>query len=373
MTALPADVSTGRVIIKIRSVGLVSSTNPTPEAAPASGSVSFTPTPAFLTHMGDGLMFPRAPQTVYLDGSGNATIDLIATDDPQINPTGWTYEVSFDLGGLAISPFHISVASGSTTELTDAAPVPAAGGTFYLVGPAGPQGIQGIQGPAGAAGDHGVLTGLGDDDHTQYLNNTRGDTRYNTKAEVTAFLAGKAATAHVHVATTDLTATGTKNSTTFLRGDNTWAVPGAGADHGTLTGLGDDDHTQYHNDTRGDARYNTKAEITNLLAGKYSYAQTVSQKTATYTLTASDVGKIITMSNTASMFIYVPTDAAESWPVGASVDIYVINTGMVTVAAVTPGTTSVNGTPSLVTRARWSALTLTKIAANSWVAVGDLA
>lgn len=29
----------------------------------------------------------------------------------------------------------------------------------------------------------------------------------------------------------------------------------AGADHGGLSGLGDDDHTQYHNDARGDARY----------------------------------------------------------------------------------------------------------------------
>jgi len=33
-------------------------------------------------------------------------------------------------------------------------------------------------------------------------------------------------------------------------------VPGAGVtDHGALTGLADDDHAQYHNDTRGDARY----------------------------------------------------------------------------------------------------------------------
>ncbi len=31
-------------------------------------------------------------------------------------------------------------------------------------------------------------------------------------------------------------------------------------DHGILIGLGDDDHTQYHNDTRGDARYFTKEE-----------------------------------------------------------------------------------------------------------------
>ena len=29
---------------------------------------------------------------------------------------------------------------------------------------------------------------------------------------------------------------------------------GGSSDHGTLTGLSDDDHTQYHNDSRGDAR-----------------------------------------------------------------------------------------------------------------------
>jgi hypothetical protein len=30
----------------------------------------------------------------------------------------------------------------------------------------------------GGASDHGALTGLGDDDHPQYLNNARGDARY---------------------------------------------------------------------------------------------------------------------------------------------------------------------------------------------------
>jgi len=33
------------------------------------------------------------------------------------------------------------------------------------------------------------------------------------------------------------------------------AAGGAASDHGTLTGLTDDDHPQYHNDARGDARY----------------------------------------------------------------------------------------------------------------------
>ena len=167
--------------------------------------------------------------------------------------------------------------------------------------------------------DHGALTGLVDDDHSQYHNDTRGDVRYYTKAQVDTSLSGKASTAdsrlsdqrtpvdgsvttlkvvdasvteaklssavqtklnatngavdsvagktgavtlfkadvglgnidntsdaskpvstaaatalsgkastsHTH-AITDLTATGTKSSTTFLRGDNTWAIPGSG-------------------------------------------------------------------------------------------------------------------------------------------------
>ena len=44
-------------------------------------------------------------------------------------------------------------------------------------GATGAQGAQGVQGEAGAAGvtDHGALTGLADDDHTQYATNTEFD------------------------------------------------------------------------------------------------------------------------------------------------------------------------------------------------------
>lgn len=47
--------------------------------------------------------------------------------------------------------------------------------------------------------------------------------------------------------------------------------PGGGGgvtDHGALTGLGDDDHTQYHTDARGDVRYYTQTAVDILLAGK---------------------------------------------------------------------------------------------------------
>lgn len=47
--------------------------------------------------------------------------------------------------------------------------------------------------------DHGLLSGLGDDDHLQYHNDTRGDARYYGKSAVDAALAGKAAASHAHV------------------------------------------------------------------------------------------------------------------------------------------------------------------------------
>lgn len=58
-------------------------------------------------------------------------------------------------------------------------------------------------------------------------------------------------------------ASGTPDGTKFLRDDHVWAVPAGGGggvtDHGALTGLADDDHTQYHTDARGDARYSVLA------------------------------------------------------------------------------------------------------------------
>jgi len=71
-------------------------------------------------------------------------------------------------------PYSLSVTEGSSYNLN--ASGSSSSLSLSLTGPAGPSGPAG---PAGSfGGDHGALTGRDDDDHTQYLNNTRGDARY---------------------------------------------------------------------------------------------------------------------------------------------------------------------------------------------------
>jgi len=91
--------------------------------------------------------------------------------------------------------------------------------------------------------DHGGLTGLGDDDHTQYVptDGSRGFT--STVSGVDPVLDN------------DLVTLGyVEDALATLSG-------GIVQSHSSLIGLGADDHTQYHNDTRGDARYYTQTQV----------------------------------------------------------------------------------------------------------------
>ena len=119
------------------------------------------------------------------------------------------------------------------------------------------------QTPPTGLSDHGLLSGLGDDDHPQYLTQARGDALFLTQAEGSAAFAPVAHT-HDHGALSGLAdddhpqyllpaevVAGT-NVTVDRPGDGTVVVNATGGgtmDHGALTGLGDDDHPQYLKET----------------------------------------------------------------------------------------------------------------------------
>jgi len=114
--------------------------------------------------------------------------------------------------------------------------------------------------------DHGNLTGLADDDHPQYHDDMRGDARYYTETEVDTI----SGTLNTKIDTTSGTLQdeidGIVIPTDFYSRGEVDTISGTLnskiiTDHGNLTGLADDDHPQYHDDTRGDARYYTQTSL----------------------------------------------------------------------------------------------------------------
>lgn len=77
---------------------------------------------------------------VLRDDEGNVGVRLLATDDPDLNPTGFTWLVTINVTGHPSISFDIVVPTGSTIDLTTVIPVPALPGVAYVEGPAGPEG-----------------------------------------------------------------------------------------------------------------------------------------------------------------------------------------------------------------------------------------
>jgi hypothetical protein len=98
----------------------------------------------------------------------------------------------------------------------------------------------------------------------------------------------------------------------------------------------------------------------------------IAEKTASYTLVLSDKDKLIEMNSSSANTLTVPLNSSEAFPIGSQINILQTNTGQTTIAPVDSGVT-INGTPGLKLRARWSSATLIKRAENVWVLAGDLA
>ena len=100
------------------------------------------------------------------------------------------------------------------------------------------------------------------------------------------------------------------------------------------------------------------------------------QTGTTYTFVLADANKLVTLNNASAITLYIPTDATVDFPLGTVINFQQIGVGQVTVSAATPGTTAVTsiGTSATApkTRARYSAGSCIKTAANTWTVVGDL-
>jgi hypothetical protein len=95
--------------------------------------------------------------------------------------------------------------------------------------------------------------------------------------------------------------------------------------------------------------------------------------TNSYTITSTDDGKLLMLNNsTTAGNLLIPTDATYDFPIGTQINVVQQGTGLITVGAVTPATTTINATPGKKLRAQWSSAAIVKTAANTWLLMGDL-
>lgn len=171
---------------------------------------------------------------------------------------------------------------------------------------------------------------------------------------------------------TDITAVGTVTSGSFPVANLTGTTLPASVVSSSLTSVG----TLTSLTVSGAISGNSLASTTTItgasaaITGNAVYHTVPDVKSGNYPFVLTDDGKVIEM-NAAGTF-QIPTDAAVNFPIGTQIIVIRTGSGAVNIAAITPGTTTVNGTPGLTLRAQWSGAILIKRAANNWVALGDL-
>lgn len=102
-----------------------------------------------------------------------------------------------------------------------------------------------------------------------------------------------------------------------------------------------------------------------------------SQSGATYTLASTDQYQVLVITTNASTkTVSIPTDATYAFPNGTAITILNTGAGLLTINAVTSGTTTVTSAGAVSaapTVAQYKAAVCIKTAANAWTVVGSVA
>jgi len=277
---------------------------------------------------------------------------------------------------------------------------------YYGTNGAGAKGYYDL--PAAGVTDHGALTGLADDDHTQYYNEARGDARYAQLAHThpaddivsgefpTARIANDAitnaklanvATSTIKGRTTggtgdpeDLTAAQARGVLNVEDGANAYSHPNHTGD---VTSSGDGAQTIAANAVT-EAKIANSAVTENKIAndavtiGKVADAaiQEIRGKSELVSVSAgktfalTDVAKVQRCTGTITLTI--PTNASVAFAVGDSIPIQNEGAGTITITA--SGGVTLNGAAagSETIGTQWSGAVLTKVATDTWTIIGGI-
>ena len=133
---LPSNVGTGLVTGRfIRVVADGGDEDRDPDALPLSGmSIRFTPSVARFrnvamtppsTIVAEAVTASTDEDGVLIGPDSEPGVRLVATDDPDLDPTNFTYQVTISGTGIATFSFNIAVPEGEEVDLTTVVPVPA--------------------------------------------------------------------------------------------------------------------------------------------------------------------------------------------------------------------------------------------------------
>lgn len=442
MAALPSNMGTCLIVGKfIRAVVDTADADRDPDGLPIEDvSVTFTASVATVRNLS-----ASPPLTVVLDPivcttdatgtligpDGAPGIRLVASNDPDLDPTGWTYKVRMVAPTMPLLEFSFVAPEGGTVDLSTLVPVPASPGAELIAWQEAVAAAEAARDAAIAAAEGGAST---PDATTTTKGKLRlaGDLGGTADAPTVPGLAGKAATSHTHtqaqvtglsttlaakadlvggviptaqlppLAINDTFTVATQAAMLALtaqRGDLAIRTdvgkvfvlatdsPATLADWkeilapGTVVsvagktgvvslvkgdvGLGSVDNTADANKPVSTAQ---QAAID---ATRGAYVGVNAQAGTSYTPVLADRGKLVTLTNAGAITVTLPSNATAAFPIGAQIDFVVLGAGMATFAAGSGATA--NATPSLVTRAQYSAATAIKISTNGWLVVGDLA
>lgn len=172
--------------------------------------------------------------------------------------------------------------------------------------------LDALEAAGSAAADHGTLLGLADDDHPQYFDATRGDDRYALIGHGHTGIYEPVQTPASQVEMEAGTETALRSMSPLRVAQAISALGGGGVtDHGALTGLSDDDHSQYHTDARGDLRYSALGHVHPASAITNTPAGSIAATTVQAAINELDSEKAATGHDHAGVYEPVQTAASQ--------------------------------------------------------------
>lgn len=178
MATLPTNVGYGKVVGRflLAVADTTGDTDHDPDAAIPVGTITFTPSVVSVKNITAEPPVELIPRPItctvnaegyMIDPTGEQGVWLVATDDTDNNPSGWTYTVTVIFPSIGYNrSYSIAVPEGIETDLALVSPVVSSPGNAIVLGPEGEPG-QGV--PAGGLEGQILARAAGPDYSTEWV------------------------------------------------------------------------------------------------------------------------------------------------------------------------------------------------------------